>query len=109
RKQTSLHAFAHQTYPLEDLIPRLPLHPHTTPTPLFTLSFNIHNIHLPALNLPHLNISPYPIHHPSLKFHLSLQPFQRHREIKLTLHYPTPLFKHQTIPPFPTHLLPIIP
>ncbi|MGY5190433.1 UNVERIFIED_CONTAM: hypothetical protein FO487_21990, partial [Bacillus amyloliquefaciens DSM 7 = ATCC 23350] len=60
-KETSVDAFAHQSYPLEELIARLPLDRDTTRSPLFSVSFNMQNMEVPALKLGDLHISPYAI------------------------------------------------
>ncbi|MDG8484034.1 condensation domain-containing protein, partial [Streptococcus pneumoniae] len=69
-KETSVDAFAHQSYPLEELIARLPLDRDTTRSPLFSASFNMQNMEVPALKLGDLHISPYAIQHHSVKFDL---------------------------------------
>ena len=107
-KETSVDAFAHQSYPLEELIARLPLDRDTTRSPLFSVSFNMQNMDVPALKLGDLNISPYAMQHRSVKFDLSLEAFEREGEIKLSLDYATALFKEETIRRFGTHLLAII-
>ncbi|QGX67144.1 amino acid adenylation domain-containing protein [Bacillus sp. ms-22] len=107
-KETSVAAFAHQSYPLEELIARLPLDRDTTRSPLFSVSFNMQNMEIPALKLGDLNISPYAIQHRSVKFDLSLEAFEREGELKLSLDYATALFKEETIRRFGTHLLTII-
>ncbi|MGF0004876.1 amino acid adenylation domain-containing protein [Bacillus altitudinis] len=107
-KETSVDAFVHQSYPLEELIARLPLDRDTTRSPLFSVSFNMQNMDVPALKLGDLNISPYAMQHRSVKFDLSLEAFEREGEIKLSLDYATALFKEETIRRFGTHLLAII-
>ena len=107
-KETSVDAFAHQSYPLEELIARLPLDRDTTRSPLFSVSFNMQNMEVPALKLGDLEISPYAIQHRSVKFDLSLEAFEREGELKLSLDYATALFKEETIRRLGTHLLAII-
>ncbi|WP_458110063.1 amino acid adenylation domain-containing protein [Bacillus zhangzhouensis] len=107
-KETSVEAFAHQSYPLEELIARLPLDRDTTRSPLFSVSFNMQNMEVPALKLGDLDISPYAIQHRSVKFDLSLEAFERDGELKLSLDYATALFKEETVRRLGTHLLAII-
>ncbi|OLP65658.1 Surfactin synthase subunit 2 [Bacillus pumilus] len=107
-KETSVAAFAQQSYPLEELIARLPLDRDTSRSPLFSVSFNMQNMEVPALKLGDLNISPYAIQHRSVKFDLSLEAFEREGELKLSLDYATTLFKEETIRQLGTHLLAII-
>ncbi|PCK23179.1 non-ribosomal peptide synthetase, partial [Bacillus pumilus] len=107
-KETSVDAFTHQSYPLEELIARLPLDRDTTRSPLFSVSFNMQNMEVPALKLGDLDISPYAIQHRSVKFDLSLEAFEREGELKLSLDYATALFKEETIRRLGTHLLAII-
>ncbi|MFP3324806.1 condensation domain-containing protein, partial [Planococcus sp. SIMBA_160] len=107
-KETSVEAFAHQSYPLEELIARLPLDRDTTRSPLFSVSFNMQNMEVPALRLGDLHISPYAIQHRSVKFDLSLEAFEREGELKLSLDYATALFKEETVRRLGTHLLAII-
>ncbi|MBD3860021.1 amino acid adenylation domain-containing protein [Bacillus sp. 28A-2] len=107
-KETSVDAFAHQSYPLEELIARLPLERDTTRSPLFNVSFNMQNMEVPALKLGDLHISPYAIQHRSVKFDLSLEAFEREGELKLSFDYAAALFKEETIRRLGTHLLAII-
>ncbi|AVM22674.1 non-ribosomal peptide synthetase [Bacillus pumilus] len=107
-KETSLAAFAHQSYPLEELIARLPLDRDTTRSPLFSVSFNMQNMEVPALKLGDLHISPYALHHHSVKFDLSLEAFEREGALKLSFDYAAALFKEETVRRFASHLLAII-
>ncbi|MBQ4816178.1 non-ribosomal peptide synthetase [Bacillus pumilus] len=107
-KETSVDAFAHQSYPLEELIARLPLDRDTTRSPLFSVSFNMQNMEVPALKLGDLHISPYAIQHHSVKFDLSLEVFEREGALKLSFDYAAALFKEETVRRFGTHLLAII-
>ncbi|MFJ6206412.1 non-ribosomal peptide synthetase [Bacillus pumilus] len=107
-KETSVDAFAHQSYPLEELIARLPLDRDTTRSPLFSVSFNMQNMEVPALKLGDLHISPYAIQHHSVKFDLSLEAFEREGALKLSFDYAAALFKEETVRRFGTHLLAII-
>ncbi|MFS0655871.1 amino acid adenylation domain-containing protein [Bacillus sp. 179-C3.3 HS] len=107
-KETSVNAFAHQSYPLEELIARLTLDRDTSRSPLFSVSFNMQNMEVPALKLGELEISPYAIQHQSVKFDLSLEAFEREGELKLSFDYATALFKEETIRQLSTHLLAII-
>ncbi|MBZ9521407.1 non-ribosomal peptide synthetase [Bacillus safensis] len=107
-KETSVDAFAHQSYPLEELIAHLPLDRDTTRSPLFSVSFNMQNMEVPALKLGDLHISPYAIQHHSVKFDLSLEAFEREGALKLSFDYAAALFKEETVRRFGTHLLAII-
>ncbi|MGE1211867.1 non-ribosomal peptide synthetase [Bacillus pumilus] len=107
-KETSVDAFAHQSYPLEELIARLPLDRDTTRSPLFSVSFNMQNMEVPVLKLGDLHISPYAIQHHSVKFDLSLEAFEREGALKLSFDYAAALFKEETVRRFGTHLLAII-
>ncbi|MFJ5966177.1 amino acid adenylation domain-containing protein, partial [Bacillus sp. NPDC093026] len=107
-KQTSLDAFSHQSYPLEEFIARLPLDRDTSRSPLFSVSFNMQNMEVPALKLGELEISPYAVQHQSVKFDLSLEAFERKGELKLSFDYATALFKEETVRLLGKHLLAII-
>ncbi len=107
-KETSVDAFAHQSYPLEELIALLPLDRDTTRSPLFSVSFNMQNMEVPALKLGDLRISPYAIQHHSVKFDLSLEAFEREGALKLSFDYAAALFKEETVRRFGIHLLAII-
>ncbi|WP_146738117.1 condensation domain-containing protein, partial [Bacillus tropicus] len=50
-KTASLQAFEHQSYPLEELIEKLPLTRDTSRSPLFSVLFNMQNMEIPALRL----------------------------------------------------------
>ncbi|MGE6632448.1 amino acid adenylation domain-containing protein, partial [Bacillus sp. NPDC077027] len=107
-KQTSLDAFTHQSYPLEELIARLPLDRDTSRSPLFSVSFNMQNMEVQTLRLGELTILPYAVQHRAVKFDLSLEAFEREGELKLSFDYATSLFKEETIRRFSAHFLAVV-
>ncbi|EHS55839.1 condensation domain-containing protein, partial [Paenibacillus sp. Aloe-11] len=107
-KETTLQAFAHQDYPLEELIEKLPLERDISRNPLFSVSFNMLNMEIPPLRLDGLMVSPYAIHHPTSKFDLTLEAVEQDGPIGLSFDYAAALFTQETIRRWSGHLLQIL-
>ncbi|MGG6314569.1 amino acid adenylation domain-containing protein, partial [Paenibacillus macerans] len=110
-KETSLQAFDHQNYPLEELVEKLPLDRDLSRNPLFSVSLNMLNMEVPALKLGSLRISSYSIMHRTAKFDLTLEAVQKpagQGGIGLSFDYATDLFMPETIRRYSGHLLQII-
>ncbi|MEC0494506.1 non-ribosomal peptide synthetase [Bacillus glycinifermentans] len=107
-KEKSLQAFAEQSYPLEELIEKLPLARDTSRNPLFSAFFNMQNMDVPALSLGGLQISSYSVRHRTAKFDLSLEAVEHDGEIGLSFDYATALFKEETIRRWSGHFLNVV-
>ncbi|MCV0025607.1 surfactin non-ribosomal peptide synthetase SrfAB [Bacillus sp. XT-2] len=107
-KTVSLQAFEHQSYPLEELIEKLPLTRDTSRSPLFSVMFNMQNMEIPSLKLGDLKISSYSMLHHVAKFDLSLEAVEREEEISLSFDYATALFKDETIRRWSSHFVNLI-
>ncbi|WP_434156468.1 surfactin non-ribosomal peptide synthetase SrfAB [Bacillus subtilis] len=107
-KTASLQAFEHQSYPLEELIEKLPLTRDTSRSPLFSVMFNMQNMEIPSLRLGDLKISSYSMLHHVAKFDLSLEAVEREEDIGLSFDYATALFKDETIRRWSRHFVNII-
>ncbi|WP_439846177.1 surfactin non-ribosomal peptide synthetase SrfAB [Bacillus spizizenii] len=107
-KTASLQAFEHQSYPLEELIEKLPLTRDTSRSPLFSVMFNMQNMEIPSLRLGDLKISSYSMLHHVAKFDLSLEAVEREEDIGLSFDYATALFKDETIRRWSSHFVNII-
>ncbi len=107
-KTASLQAFEHQSYPLEELIEKLPLTRDTSRSPLFSVMFNMQNMEIPSLRLGDLKISSYSMLHHVAKFDLSLEAVEREEDIGLSFDYATALFKDETIRRWSDHFVNII-
>ncbi|QHZ48659.1 non-ribosomal peptide synthetase [Bacillus sp. NSP9.1] len=107
-KETSLQAFSRQSYPLEELIEKLPLARDTSRNPLFSVFFNMQNMDVPTLALGDLQISSYAVRHRTAKFDLSLEAVEHGGEIGLSFDYAVSLFKEETIRRWSGHLLNVI-
>ncbi|WP_219194688.1 surfactin non-ribosomal peptide synthetase SrfAB [Bacillus velezensis] len=107
-KTASLQAFEHQSYPLEELIEKLPLTRDTSRSPLFSVLFNMQNMEIPALRLGDLEISSYSMHHHVAKFDLSLEAAERGEEVGLSFDYAKALFADETIRRWSAHFVNLI-
>ncbi|TDF92725.1 non-ribosomal peptide synthetase [Paenibacillus piri] len=107
-KDVCLQAFAHQDYPFEELVEKLPLNRDTNRSPLFNVMFNLQNMDIPQLQLGDLSVSPYPLlPPPAAKFDLTLEAVERNGAIDLSFDYATALFTPETIGRWSGHLLQI--
>ncbi|MCY7855055.1 amino acid adenylation domain-containing protein, partial [Bacillus sonorensis] len=107
-KETSLQAFSKQSYPLEELIEKLPLARDTSRNPLFSVFFNMQNMDVPSLRLGDLQISSYSVRHRTAKFDLSLEAVEHDGEIGLSFDYAAAVFKEETVRRWSGHLLNVI-
>ncbi|MBT2713977.1 surfactin non-ribosomal peptide synthetase SrfAB, partial [Pseudomonas sp. ISL-88] len=107
-KTASLQAIEHQSYPLEELIEKLPLTRDTSRSPLFSVLFNMQNMEIPSLRLGDLQISSYSMHHHVAKFDLSLEAAERGEEIGLSFDYARALFTDETIRRWSTHFVNLV-
>ena len=106
-KTASLQAFEHQSYPLEELIEKLPLTRDTSRSPLFSVLFNMQNMEI-HLRLGDLEISSYSMHHHVAKFDLSLEAAERGEEVGLSFDYAKALFADETIRRWSAHFVNLI-
>lgn len=96
-KQQLLEAFEHQDYPLERMIEQIHLQPDPSRNPLFTVTFDMQNMHVPDFSLDGITISPWDSSHISAKFDLSVSVAEQEDGLLCTVEYATSLFRQETL------------
>lgn len=106
-KESTLHAFDNQDYPLEELIHQLKLPRDVSRNPLFDVTFDMQRkdfIRLPT-KADGLRLSSYQAVNATCKFDLTLAAVEREDSLALIFQYCTELFKEETIRRMAGHLL----
>ncbi|PZE20566.1 non-ribosomal peptide synthetase [Paenibacillus xerothermodurans] len=96
-KELCLQAFAHQDYPFEMLVEKLPIDRDTSRTPLFNVMFNMQNMNTPQMRLGELSLSDYPMRPLAAKYDLTLEALESNNEIRLSFDYATARFSADTM------------
>ncbi|MCP5054527.1 MAG: amino acid adenylation domain-containing protein, partial [bacterium] len=96
-KKNVLAAFENQEYPFEDLVDRVVKDRDLGRGPLFDVMLNMGNFHIPSLEIPHLEVAPYPVESGISKFDLTFGFEETGQDLALNIEYRTKLFKEQTV------------
>ncbi|MBZ4410591.1 non-ribosomal peptide synthase/polyketide synthase, partial [Myxococcus sp. XM-1-1-1] len=103
-RDTTLEAFEHQDVPFEKLVEELHPARDASRTPLFQVSFTLHNAPLPALSLPGLTLRPMDHHHGVIRFDMELSFHREETGFRGGINYATSLFDHDTVAAMASHL-----
>jgi amino acid adenylation domain-containing protein len=99
-KTQVMNALENQDYPFEELVEKVTVNRDAARNPLFDVMFTLQNMERTEVNVDGLSIIPYEYRGNKSKFDLSLFAMEINEQIKLSLHYPTSLFKPETIQRF---------
>ncbi|WP_366295641.1 amino acid adenylation domain-containing protein [Paenibacillus sp. AN1007] len=96
-KQILLDAFEHQDYPLERMMEKLEFAADPTRNPLFSVTFDFQNMHMPAMNLEGMKITSWDSSHTSSKFDISVSVSEQEHGVRCLVEYATSLFSRETV------------
>jgi amino acid adenylation domain-containing protein len=102
-KEKTLKAFENQDYQYEDLVEKVALTRDTSRNPLFDTMFVLQNMEITEINIPGLELSPYPYENKTAKFDFSLTVVEAEEKVLLNFEYSTKLFKEETANRFITY------
>jgi len=96
-KEKTLACFDNQAYQYDRLVEDLKVPRDTGRNPLFDVMFVFQNFELPDLQIPGLQLQPYPLEQPTSKFDLCLFAEEDNGKLVFNLEYSTDLFDPETI------------
>jgi len=96
-KEVALQAYAHQDLPFEQLVEALQPERSLSYTPLFQVMFSLDDALVPAVELPELSVSSYPVEIGTAKFDLGLSMENTASGLIGVWEYNTDLFDETTI------------
>jgi len=99
-KEKTLKAFENQDYQYEDLVEELSITRDASRNPLFDTMFVLQNTPPMNINIPGLQLSPYPYENNTSKFDLTLSGVEEEGKLVFTFEYGTKLFREETIERF---------
>jgi len=95
-KQTALHAFDAQDYPLEDLLQKVEVQRDTSRNPLFDAVFSMQNANAEDLVMEGIELKHHPFDRKTAKFDLTMTAEDTDEGLTFVLEYNTALFKPET-------------
>ncbi len=95
-KQTALHAFDAQDYPLEDLLQKVEVQRDTSRNPLFDAVFSMQNANAEDLVMEGIELKHHPFDRKTAKFDLTVTAEDTDEGLTFVLEYNTALFKPET-------------
>jgi len=107
-RQQSLNAFENQEYLFEDLVEAVTVNRDTGRNPLFDVMFSLLNLDIPGIQIPGLELKPYPVEITVSKFDMVLYCTEGSDRLFLTFEYCTRLFKQETIERFAVYFKTLI-
>jgi amino acid adenylation domain-containing protein len=103
-RKTTLGAYAHQSYPFDELVEGLNLQRDLSRSPLFEVMLVLHNEAKAAPALDHLRVETQPVVSTSSKFALTFSFGESEQGLDLLLEYDTDLFTQQRMERLMHHL-----
>ncbi|WP_261378382.1 non-ribosomal peptide synthetase [Paenibacillus agilis] len=107
-KDTLLHAYEYQDYPLERLIEKKQLKPDLSRNPLFDTVFVMQNMGGIDIQLPGVSCTKVPVHNGTSKFDLTLEAIEQAETVSLTFEYDTNLFKREKMTRLAGHFVQLV-
>jgi len=99
-KEKTLDALENQDYPFEDLVEQAAVTRDMSRNPLFDVMFVMQNVEFGKIEIPGLQLMPYPYENPFTKFDLTLSCTEVGGRLFFKFEYCTKLFKKETIERF---------
>ncbi len=107
-QRSSLEAFEHQDYPIEDLVDKLELHRDLSRNPLFDTMFSLENTDSVSLQADGISISPYSVEAGIAKVDLTLTAEADQEGLSFRIDYCNKLFHKESIERMSKHYLQIL-
>ncbi|MCR8842232.1 amino acid adenylation domain-containing protein [Paenibacillus sp. SC116] len=107
-KDTLLHAYEYQDYPLEHLIEKKQLKSDLSRNPLFDTVFVMQNMGSVDIRLPGLSCTNIPVHNETSKFDLTLEAIEQADSVTFTFEYAAKLFKREKMIRFADHFVQLV-
>ena len=102
-KEVALSAYEHQDLPFEKLVEELQPERDLSRTPMFQVVFALQNAPMPALKLPNLTLSSFPIDKGTAAYDINMAMWQTEDTLHGRIEYNTDLFDADTIARFIRH------
>ncbi|MCC6603015.1 MAG: amino acid adenylation domain-containing protein [Anaerolineae bacterium] len=102
-KEVALSAYEHQDLPFEKLVEALQPERDLSRTPIFQVVFALQNAPMPALKLPNLTLSSFPIDKGTAAYDLNVAMWQTDETLHGRIEFNTDLFAPDTITRFTHH------
>ncbi len=102
-KEVALSAYEHQDLPFEKLVEALQPERDLSRTPIFQVVFALQNAPMPALKLPNLTLSSFPIDKGTAAYDLNMAMWQTDETLHGRIEFNTDLFESATITRFIHH------
>lgn len=102
-REVALSAYEHQDLPFEKLVEELQPERDLSRSPLFQVVFALQNAPMPALNLPNLTLSSFPIDKGTAAYDINMAMWQTDGALHGRIEYNTDLFATETIQRFIRH------
>ncbi|MRN52283.1 non-ribosomal peptide synthetase [Paenibacillus monticola] len=107
-KSYLLDAFDNQDYPIQSIPEKLLMQRDISRNPLFDTLFVLENMHIPAMKLEGMNITPVRMKSQTSKFDLSMIAEESVGKINFRLEYCTRLFKESSVERLKNHFIQLI-
>ncbi|MDQ1354133.1 MAG: hypothetical protein QG657_4442, partial [Acidobacteriota bacterium] len=104
-KPRILAAFENQDYPFEEMVKQKAAHREAGRNPLFDVTFVLQNMEIPEINIPGLDLKPYPFESKSAKLDLALIAEERGENLQFAFEYMEKLFNHETVERFSRYFM----
>ena len=95
-KENMLQAYENQDYQFNDLVWKLGDRVDTRGTPLYSTIITIQNIEITPVEIPGLELTPYPLGQETSKFPFYIDVYHDEENIQLAMKYSTALYKSST-------------
>jgi len=95
-KKNMLQAYENQDYQFNDLVWKLGDRVDTRGTPLYSTIITIQDIEIPPVEIPGLELTPYPLGKETSKFPFYIDVYHDEENIRLAMKYSTALYKSST-------------
>ncbi|MCB8978818.1 MAG: amino acid adenylation domain-containing protein [Ardenticatenaceae bacterium] len=102
-KEVALSAYEHQDLPFEKLVEELQPERDLSRTPMFQVVFALQNAPMPALKLPNLTLSSFPIDKGTAAYDINMAMWQTGGALHGRIEYNTDLFDADTVARFIRH------
>ncbi|WP_337913308.1 amino acid adenylation domain-containing protein [Paenibacillus arenosi] len=107
-KDSLLHAYEYQDYPLERLYEKIQFKPDLSRNMLFDTVFVMQNIGGIDIQLPGVTSTEVPVHNGTSKFDITLEAIEQAGIVSLTFEYDSKLFTYEKIARFAAHFVQLV-
>ncbi|WP_036702443.1 non-ribosomal peptide synthetase, partial [Paenibacillus sp. OSY-SE] len=107
-RETAFEAFDHGDYPFEELVERVVRQRDTSRNPLFDAMLVLQNMDQAELELPALQLTPYPFDSDAAKFDLTLSVSEQENGMRCSWEFAAVLFERATIERWAGHFVELL-